>query len=238
MPVKQTRMRAHESGYAVLLVAVILSILLVVAMDFLNQTTRSSQMAENSRDSAQARQMAENAANLLYGRFTYGADINGDGITDKLQAGVDPAQPPVTLSLPYVFFVTEAGAIDQTTPSLLQRVADGEARNEPGEIVTQRIPSTITRLIVNNLFSAVYAPLMYVQDASGEIVLSAKYWAQENAYQKAAVWLELVKSSAGDLNLYVSSASQVGSSKSYVQRFVGTYSATLGGAIGPLNQAG
>lgn len=232
-------LRKRSAGYVVLLVAVILSILLVAAIDFLNQTTRSSQMAESSRDAAQARELAENAANMLYGRFIYGGDINGDGIADKVQAGVDMTAPPVTLPLSYAFFVTASGAIDQALPGVLQRVADGEARAEASEIVAQRVPINVSRLMVKNLFSpGVYAPLLYVYDAAGELVLSVKSWGDETGYQKAAVWMELVKSAAGDLNLYVSSVGQVGAAKSYVQRFVGTYSATLGGALGPLNQAG
>ncbi len=227
----------RERGYLLIVIAVLLTTLMVVTTQFMARSAQNTRMAEITRDNAQSLQLAESVSNLLHGYLSYNGDLNKDGIPDKDQIVVDLVKPPAKLPLPYVFFVTSGKEIDQAKPSILQRVADGEARSVKTGASSQAIKQDKRHLSVQGLFGKDFAPLVYVIDDKGDLVPSTKNWKDEKSYQRATAWIELVRSPGGSLLFYVAAVGAVGDSQSYVQRFIGEASETLGGGIGPLNQS-
>lgn len=234
---KPLRLLRREAGYLLIVVAVLLTTLTIVTTQFMTRSAQNTRMAEITRDNTQSLQLAESVSNILGGFLTYDGDLNKDGIADKIQVVIDPLNPPAKLPLPFVFFVTTAKEVDQTKPSVLQRVADGEARGVKTAVSSPAINADKNQLSIEGLFGKNFAPLVYVIDQNGDLVASNKSWKNEKSYQRAAAWIELVKSPGGSLRFYVAAVGAVGDSQSYIQRFIGEAGQTLGGGIGPLNQS-
>ncbi len=217
-----------QQGYILMLVLVLLTVLSVAASQFMTRSQRATQMVSNASNSSASLNLAEAALNTLAGRFTFGDDLNNDGTPDNEQAVFDPSGEP---NLPYLFFVSTAGDdIDQTAPSILQKVANGETLGVSQNLNSRNIPATIANLNVAGMFGAGFKPRLYVQQGGGFIV-SNNDWNNETAYSKAAVWLEMVASPVvnSQVNVYVAAVGQVGESKSYLQRFVGAYGVQMSG---------
>jgi len=238
-----------QAGYIVILTIVLLSALLVSSLSFFERTADSMQMTGYSRDSAESMLFAESAMNLVFGQFQSGALVGDDAVSDNTQQLTNPANMP----LPYLFHVSENNpAIDQALPSILQRVADGEARNA-GTAVNGSIVNVVSNnLLVENLFTATSQPMVFGvndgrtgRDNSNRLldlnITTAAGWtnAIPDEPKIAAVWFELVQNPAlaGSVQVYIQVASQVGRSKSYVQRLIGSYPTTLGRRLGGINEA-
>ncbi len=235
----------RESGYILLMVAVFILILLGGSTQFFTRATESTRISGGVRDNTEARLLAESALNHLMGRFVNTLDANGNGTPDKTDAGfiqLNMADPRPFL-MPYMFYASAGTAIDQTGPSLLQKVANGEARNVANvPLVDPRVGQGTARLRVDDLFiGAGVRPMLYTLDANGMLVGSAAAsWSAETNPRKAAAWIETTRNpdQADAVDIYVQAVARAGNAHCYLQRYVGTYFASVTiGSISVLAEA-
>ena len=170
-------------------------------------------------------------------------DLNCNGLPDANEAKPDSFTPLLPLPVGYEFFASTGAGITESTPRLIQMVANGEARNAGMAANSQAVLlNGAHQLRVNDLFiDASLRPLLLTQDRNG-LTFSGNTWSGESNPEKAAVWLEIARdpdpAHASWYDLYIESAAQVGTAKAYVQRFVGAYTDMLGAqVIAPLSEA-
>ncbi|HEX5337541.1 MAG TPA: hypothetical protein VFW53_03815 [Gallionella sp.] len=264
-----TAAQRPQRGYILPFVLVLLVMLMVGSVSFFNRSTHATQLSGATRDYDQARLLAESGMNLVLGRITNfsaasavvstGAavipciaaasapavnDLNCNDTPDANEAKPASFTPTLPLPVGYEFFLTNAAGagITESAPGILQRVANGEARNSPTALTDQSVLTGINNLRVNDLFiSTTLRPLLLTQSQNG-LSFSSKTWDKETSAEKAAVWLEVSRdpdpAHANWFSLYLSSAAQVGNTKAYVQRFIGAYTDQLGArVIAPLSEA-
>lgn len=232
-----------QDGFVLPFALVLLVVLIMLSAGFFNRSADSAVFSASTRDSGQAMLLAESALNRIYGQFANGRDVDGQGNADATDAKsimTVISAPPATLSVKYIFYRTSGTAIDQYQPDILQRVANGEARNSGASLTSQAVANGTGRLRVNDLFvSNVMRPMLYVRDNSGLSASAAASWDAEIATEKVAAWIEVTRnaSHSGWLDVYVQAAAQVGGAKAYTQRFIGSFTDTLGGWLPPLGEA-
>ena len=263
---KNLSLRALQAqGYILPFILILLITLMVGSASFFNRTISSGKLSGASRDYDQALLLAESGGNWLAGRFVNGdttaytgigcaaasmvGDINCDGTRDDDQghpANFAPAN--ALLALGYQFYLRDNTNAFRTTGAaeVLQLVADGEARNELLNAAFNNngiLPGATPRLRVNDLFvSAAIRPILLVQSATG-LTRSTATWNLETAPEKAAVWMELSRNPDAThpnwFDMYVCSVAKVGSSKAYLQRYIGSYTdPTLGSTVvAPISEA-
>lgn len=187
-------------------------------------------------------------------------DMDCDGRFDNPQgrpssaaaAIPDATAYPVTLG--YQFYLHDPAnvnpGITEATPGILQRVANGEARNSNSVLTSREVLTTKQYLMVKDLFTTNLAPggtgnqfvrpLLFVQNANG-LTRSANKWQDENAPEKVAVWVEITKNPNPNntqyFDLYLCSVAQVGNAKSYLMRFMGSYTNLLKNLPAPLSES-
>ena len=235
MPHLPSRHPQRETGYILIFVAIVLLALSIVSIKYFSGSISSKKVAAYSRDAEESFMLAESAMNTLYGGFIYEGDFNQDDVFDK--------QVPINIEAPapfgnkYMYFVSAENRIDQTIPSILQRIADGEARAIAGEVNGAIVSATATSLRINDLFSGDSRPLVFTHSANGLQPTNNSWGASETP--KAAVWIEVIRDTfqANQLYLFAQAAAQVGDSKSYVQRYIGEYSDTIGHQVSALTEA-
>lgn len=261
---------ARQQGYILPLVLVLLVVMLVGSASFFYRSTQGTQLSGANRDYDQARLLAESSMNLVLGRITnfsaatavintsaavvpcIGAasaplpnDLNCDGTPDANEAKPASFTPTLPLPVGYEYFLSNtAGAgITESAPGILQRVANGEARNSGnGTLSSQSVLTGINNLRIDDLFiNASQRPLLLTQNRNG-LTFSNNTWNSETAPEKSAVWLEVSRdpdpAHASWYDLYLCSSAQVGNAKAYIQRFVGAYTDLLGAqVIAPLSEA-
>ena len=258
--------RSNEQGYILLFVLVLLVALMVGAISFFYRANDATQLSGAARDYDQAMLLAESAGDWVQGRFfndspatisdanrcaaqtvaslatALPGDLNCNGTRDDPDGRLASVTPTLPLSLGYQFYLVDAGTTLRvaTNPGLAQMVADGEARNTGTTLTSQAVPTTTTRLLLNNLFiSNTIRPILLTQDATG-LAKSANTWNTETSPEKAAVWVEITreKNSGTGYDMYLCSVAKVGKAKAYLQRYIGTYGSTLGGIqVAPLSEA-
>jgi|GEM_PF-1734863 len=263
--------RSHAKGFILLFVLILLIGLMVTSAGFFYRATDSTKISGTERDYDQALMLAEAGSNLVAGRFfnldttqytltgctgtTAVGDMDCDGELDNSQGRVSSTASAIPNSplnpLPYQFYMstTVSGGITQSSPSLLQRVADGEARNSGSSQNSREILTSVQYLRIRDLFSntdapgnpaAKIRPLLFVQDANG-LTRSTNKWQDESASEKVAVWLEVTKNPDPNnsqwSDIYLCSAAQVGNAKAYLLRFMGSYSNVFGTLPAPLSES-
>lgn len=229
--------QAPQQGYILIFVAVILLALISLSVSFFSGSITSNKIAGYNRDAEESFMLCESALNLVYGGFIFQGDFNQDQKVDNEQTiNLDN---PLPLPNPYMYIVSDNGKIEQTTPSILQRVADGEARAVSGTVNSASISPTSTSLMINDLFSNSVKPILFIQDSNGIQQTTGNWNSVPNSPGKAAVWIEVIRDSVqpNKLYLFVQSAAQVGKSKSYIQRYIGGYSDILGGQVNALTES-
>ena len=231
----------RQSGYILIISVILLGAMLIATINYFEQSTDSIQMSGYNRDAAEALLLAESAMNMLYGQFVFGQDVDGDALPDRDET-FDENSPNV-LPLHYMYFRSNNNAIDAQQPSILQLVANGEARSGSARAGTtvknHRVPGNAVNLLISELYANNLKPVLYLLDANNQLTVSNNIWTNVNNNQKAAVaWLELTREQAGAnrINVYVQAAAKVGSSINYVQRYVGNYPTNLG-PLGGANES-
>lgn len=244
-PAMPPKRQCRQNGFVLPFALVLLVVLIMLSAGFFNRSADSAVFSGIARDSGQAMLLAESALNRVYGQFANGKNLDGQGTdadaVDAKSIMAAIASPPATLSVKYLFYRTSGTAIDQYQPDILQRVANGEARNSGASLTSQAVTNGTAWLKVNNLFvSNTMRPMLYVRDSAGLSASAAASWDAETAVEKVAVWIEITRNSShsGWLDVYVQSAAQVGAAKAYTQRFIGSFTDTLGGWLPPLGEAG
>ncbi len=246
----------YQNGSTLIIVMVMLVIMIGTSIHFFTQSTDSTKISGASRDSTQSLLLTESAMELLRGQFINKLDTNAvisntdcdvGGISlDKCEASVllKNISTPENFLMPYMFYVSNASAIDQTTPSLLQTIANSEGGFVSSSLPlnSRKISSAITELRINDLFNAGFKPMLFTVNVNGLLVPSAAAnWDAETAAQKAAAWIEVILNpdDPAALDLYVQAVSQVGNGRSFIQRYIGSYFSndTLGGFISPLSES-
>lgn len=259
--------QSNQHGYILPLVLVMLVMLMLSSASFFHRSTSETQLSGANRDYDQARLLAESSMNLVMGRIVnFNAtsavanttlaeipcvapasapavnDLNCNGFPDANEAKPASFAPVLPLPIGYEFFLSNGAGITETTPGVLQRVANGEAYNSGTALAGQSVPLNTARLRINDLFiDANLRPLLLTQTRNG-LTFSTRTWDRESAPEKAAVWLEVSRdpdpAHATWYDLYIASSAQVGNAKAYVQRFVGAYTDMLGArVIAPLSEA-
>ena len=238
----QNRFRSlpkRNSGYILVLTIVLLAALLVMSLSFFKRTADSLQVSGYNRYAAESLVVAESAMNMLYGRYVYNADLDGDGVKD-IEERID-LKSLTDLPLPYMYFVSTDTEIDQKLPSILQRIANGEARGEGHTLSNHQVSSDAHRLLISNLTTSKAKPVIFQFNDSHQLVKTSRSWTDlaSSSEKGAAVWLELVKNEdmEGTVQVYVQAVGKAGSSKSYLQRYIGNFKTTLGVELGGLNES-
>lgn len=231
---------SSQKGYILIITIVLLSVLLIMSLNFFKRTADSLQMSGYNRESTESLVIAESAMNFLYGRYIYNADLDGKNGID-IDVKINPSKPN-EIDLPYLYYVSSDGSIDQKNPSLLQKIANGEARNIGATINNHEVAKTTERLQIMNLYSNKAKPIVFQFNALNQIEQTETEWSavSGNNSKAAVAWLELVKNEEleGTVQVYVQAVGKVGTSKSYVQRLIGYIPTTLGSIGGNLIQAG
>ncbi len=229
----------QSAGYILVVTVILLAALLVMSLSFVERTKDSLQIAGYNRGAAESVLIAESAMNLLYGRIIYNADLDTDGIND-IEERINfnrPEQPP----FPYLYFVSATNNIEQASPSILQRIANGEARGENGSVASHIVNPGSARLKVTDLYSGNARPIVFEFDAQNRMVVSNKSWSElEGKNTKAAVaWVEMVKNDNldGAFQFYAQAVGKAGNSKSYVQRLILKTDTVLGSDVPTLGEA-
>ncbi len=231
----------QQSGYILVVSVILLGAMLIATLSFFEQSSESVQMSGYDRDSAEALLLAESGMNMLYGTFIFGSDINGDGDIDN-EVSFYISSPDL---LPYMYFVSTVAddRISELAPSILQKIANGEARSGQArasvDVLNNRVPR-VSHLLINELYNADSGsrPVLYSL-VNNKLTQTNTTWATTRANQQTAAvaWLELIRSTTnGPVEVYVQAAAQVGRSINYVQRFVGSYKTTLG-LVSNLNES-
>lgn len=268
-PMPLARPPRLQRGYILPFVLILLIMLMVGSASFFYRSTQGTLLSGASRDYDQARLLAESSMNLVLGRITnFSAisavvstsasvipciaaasapavnDLNCNGTADANEAKPASFTPPLPLPVGYEFFLSNAAGagITEPGPGILQRVANGEARNSGSVLADQAVLTNINALRLNDLFiNANLRPLLLTQSRNG-LMFSSNTWDKEPSAEKAAVWLEVSRdpdpAHASWYSLYLCSGAQVINAKAYLQRFIGAYTDQLGArAIAPLSEA-
>ncbi len=258
-----------QPGYILPFVLMLLVMVMVGSAGFFYRSAQGTQLSGATRDYDQARLLAESSMNVVLGRIinfstalpvvstsaavipciaAAGApavnDLNCNGIADVNEAKPASFTPALPLAVGYEFFLTNAAGagITEKSPGTLQRVANGEALNQPFALADQSVLTNVNALRIDDLFvSANVRPLLLTQDKNG-LAFSSNTWNKEPAAEKAAVWLEISQdpdpAHSTWYNLYICSAAQVINAKAYIQRFIGAYTDQLGAqVVAPLSEA-
>ena len=239
-----------QRGYVLLVVLVFLAILLSAGAHFYINSTEHAKQAGGIRDITESVLFAESAMYRGVGDFLFGADDDAASALPNFLNEPDNFLNVVKNVTP-LFYLTDISTadteLDQTAPSLLQIVANGEAALVDETVLTsQRITTnagSLTQLRINDLFHATseFRPNLYVIDqATGLLVNSAAAdWDSEEAISKAAVWYEVIAAGDSAVDIYVQAVAQVDGRKSYMQRIMVTYEPSyyLGEDLGALNGA-
>jgi len=237
-----------QRGAVLILTLILLAIMVGSSLHFFGQTMDNTKIAGASRDSAESLLLAESAMELMRGRFINNLDTDATvnvaacdvtGVSlDKCESFelVNNISDPSASLMKYMYFVSSSTALESTTPSLLQRVANGEAANTTASILLkQNVPSTKNKLRINDLFGASFKPELFSVTSDLIANSNAANWDAETGLQKAAAWVEVIINPANSavVDLYVQAVSQVGNGKTYLQRYLGSYfvNDTLGGFV-------
>jgi len=230
-----------SAGYIIVLTIVLVVALLFITVQFLGRTSDSLQISGFQRDSQESLLLAESAMNKLYGQYYYKVDIDGDGKIDFIDQALN-VDNPQNSELPYLYYVdSEDENRYMETPSILQRIANGEARGVGGSIDKNAVSKDTNQLLVENLYSnGGIQPIVYVLTSDNDLVKSNEKWSniKDDETKVSAAWFEMVSNSDidGDIQLYVQAIGKIGQSKSYVQRYIGSMSNRLGDQVGAANE--
>ncbi|MDH5257638.1 MAG: hypothetical protein OEX07_06510 [Gammaproteobacteria bacterium] len=223
----------RQSGYILIVTVILLGAMLLATLNYFQNSTDSIQISGFNKDSAEALLLAESAANTLYAQFKYNGDLDNDGVLDHNQTFDDST--PDLLPLFYMYYRSDNSTINATSPSILQMIADGEARitsRGTTNVTGNRVPATAANLIVNEMSSnGNRRPVVYVIN-NNQLVISNDDWASAIATNNraAVAWLELTRVSAtnNSIQVYAQAVAKVGNAKNYVQRYVGVFPDSLG----------
>lgn len=245
-----------QSGYILLFAAIFLLILGIAASQMFSRSSESTMMSGAVRDQDKALLMAESALEHLRIRFATNRmdtdttartadciDVNGN-TQDACEAALlqKYMDTPDSYLFNYMYYVTNGNGLDVNQPSLLQKLADGEATNiAESTLTSQNISDSTQRLRIPDLFSTGFKPILYTLNEKGRVVASnANDWHSETSINKAAVWIEVTQNpkNSQSVDLFVQTAAQVANAKRYLQRYVGTYNSTnMLGFVSALSEA-
>lgn len=265
--------RSQQQGFVLLFVLLLLIGLMITSAGFFYRANNDTKLSGTERDYDQALLLAESGGNLVAGLFfnigdantgtnpftgcgssTMVGDLNCNGFHDNPEGRPISAASGLPKSadgfgLGYQFYLTTSASagITQTTPGILQRVADGEARNSGSAITTREVLTSRQYLRVRDLFSSVLAPsstthyirpFLFTQTSTG-LARSTQKWQDEPSTQKVAVWLEVTKNPTDSTTFdnYLCAVAQVGNAKAYLLRFLGTYPVNLIQMPSPLSES-
>lgn len=208
--------RLTQRGFALIVAMIVIIMLAGMSMAFIGRAGSSSRVSDSLGDANLAQLLAEAASSLA----TYCTGTNP--CTWK------PASAPAAPLDPF-FYIVAAGSAP--TPTIVERVAAGEAQNASAAALgpqPQQVAASVTRLRIQDLFAAPTKPYLYVQNpANGAMsaVTGSSWNAQLDApgtAQQAAVWFELEDAGGGAFTVYCAAAAQYGHAKSYVRQNCGT----------------
>ena len=227
-----------QHGYVLILTIVLLLALSMISIKFFSGALNNSKIAGYNRDAEESFQLAESTLNLFYGGFIYDADFDLTPGADN--QGVIDLDNTLPLPSPYMFFVSANGKVEKTVPSILQRIADGEARASGSDVTGAQVSPTTDTLLITDLFSNDIHPLLFIPVTTGLQKQSTGHWNDFPVNKgKSAAWIEITRDTfqPNRLYLFAQVVAQVGKSKSYVQRYIGEYSDVLGNNIWALTEA-
>lgn len=244
-PLEQISTMQKQSGYVLIVSVILLAAMLIATLGYFEQSTTRLQTSGFNRDSAEALLLAESASNSLYGQFVFNDDIDNDGVADRNELVDEDALDQLPLF--YMYFISSDDTINKTEPSILQLIANGEARSSSNRtditIVNNQIPVDAENIIIDELFTddAKARPVVYTLDNNRKLSInSTDTWTDvlDRREKVAIAWFELVRDSGSvdEVGVYVQAVAQVGQSKNYIQRFVGIFPNRLG-SIGAANES-
>lgn len=250
MRTRYLRARKQQQGLALLLVLVLLVISVFISLNFHQRLVTSTRMSGATRDNSESLMLAESAMEMLRGRYinslcsfpsvpdsvcaTKGSDAQrvGQAVSNNKEDASALDQALKDSKVGYVFYV---GAADQTSPGILQRVANsgagvtGAACGSVGA-TSFAVNAADCKLDINSLFGGVHEPALYTTSAEGLLINSnASNWQAElNSNNSndtvASAWMEITFNVDTDaVDVWVQASAQVGMARSYVQRYVGTH---------------
>lgn len=258
LPSQQNRPYRSQSGYILILSALFLFVLMAGSAHFFYRTTENTNASGTTRDSIQALLLAESVLELMRGqlvlnrldsdnnvRVTACQDPNNNNLSSDICEAAEirsHISDPLNHLFPYMYFVSATDALENSTPQLLQRIANGETQQtNPSALNSQKIAASTLQLRINDLFDTNFAPHLFVLNANGRPVPSAAAdWDAETSALKAAAWVEVIinPNSSESVDLIVQAVAQVDKARSYVQRYAGTFSSSTSlGSVSMLSEA-
>jgi len=250
--------RKQQSGYILVMSAVFLFLLMAGSAHFYFRTSENTLASGTVRDSSQALLLAESVMELMRGQLVLNrldtdnttrvaacADANNNNATSDIceaaQIRGNMSDPSAQL-FSYMYYISSGSALEHSSPSILQRIANGEAADaEASTLATQKVTEGDTQLRINDLFGGAFAPRLYKLNGNSLLVASsASTWNAETASEKAAAWIEVIVNpdNPNAVDLIVQAVAQVGKAKSYVQRYAGSFSSgTTLGSVSVLSEA-
>lgn len=223
----------QQRGYILIYVLILLAGLLAVSLQFLDRSVVTMKLADYSRSSNESLLMAESALNWLYGSYNNGGRYDGKEL-DRDSLDIDTDNPNFE-SHPYIFFIRENNRLRSGVPDILQRMADGEARHRGGRIDKQGVDAGANHLLIADMLNA--GQPMRFEKTDAFRVAPALDW-DKSANARALAWIEAVRdpSQPSRVLFYAQAVGQYDSSRSYVQRYLGSYSDTLGTDVSVLSE--
>ena len=254
----------HERGITLILVLILLVIAVAASAFFNNSMVNSTRISGANRDNSASLLLAESAMETLRGRLLNEMDDDNGGESDTcddscelheivLEEYLASSTDVLTMlaEADYVYFAGDGtNGISETRPSVLQKVANGEAAmlGSGTRVTSQEVASSMDEILCQDLFSG-GTPMLFTTgpglDWAGSTTSNTNNLLVASAYaswdaQKAgndynqtiaAAWAEITQNPANlnAMDLWVQAIAQVGWSKSYLQRYIGTYYPPAGG---------
>ena len=236
----------NQKGFILILTLVLLVMLMLVSASFFSRHMDATDMSAMRRDHDLALSLVESGITRVMGKYynddstlyagigcvnaSMIGDMNCDGAHDNIESRPSSFNPPLPLDVTYEFFLSNAAGagITETSPGILQKIADGEARQSGSAGQTNAVLASTAYLVVNDLFGgAVNSPLLFTSTASG-LAKSSSTWNAESADSKVAVFIEVTRNATQSnwLDIWVCGVAQVGLSKAYGMRYMGSVSYT------------
>ncbi|MBN4079139.1 hypothetical protein JYT26_00710 [Beggiatoa alba] len=170
-------------------------ILMAGSAQFFNRITEDTITSGALRDSTSSLMLAETAMENLRGQFINALDTVVEAPTDALdnivagQLTANMANPDPVL-FTYMYYVSAGAGLDQTQPTILQKIANGESVNTAtAGLPARSITSATTQLRINDLFASPsgmpVAPMLYTLNA-GTGLLTASVAADWNTEVSAS----------------------------------------------------
>ena len=227
-----------QQGYVLFLVIIFVTVIFGSSASFLVKSVQHSNESGSIRDMSESLLMAESAMNRVMGQFL-SSDDSQKAVNLPIFIDNEDSLAGIMAQIPYLYYINKTDSsdtreINQTSPSLLQIISNGEAANAGFiDLVSPKIVTSdadpLNALRINDLFddTGLFRPFLFTMDPSNGFLTTsnALSWDSETSIEKVAVWLEAIQNETNSetVDIFVQAAAEIDGIKSYTQQYVGSY---------------